>query len=149
MHTVDLNDLDLMEGRIDGDPTMQWTVTFPFFAALGTESLAMVYFEIEPGKALAEHTDSAEEVVLVLEGEVEATLGDESGHMRTGGMVLIPPMVPHGVRNVGDRTARCVGFFASPNLVSTFHHPVMPIGLRVFKTEELGAVMKNRVGEAG
>jgi quercetin dioxygenase-like cupin family protein len=140
MQTADLNQLELLEGWYEQDPAMRTRVTFPFFAATGTENTAVVYFEIEPGHYLGTHTDSAEEIVLVLAGTVEASLGEETGRLSAGQAALIPAMVPHGVRNVGDETARCVGFFAAAEVVSTFDQPMMPFGQQVLGTPPPEAV---------
>jgi quercetin dioxygenase-like cupin family protein len=134
MHTTDFNHLALMDAWYEQDPAMRIRVTFPFFAATGTESSSVVYFEIEPGHHLGIHTDSAEEIVLILAGTVEARLGDERGPLSTGQAALIPAMVPHGIRNIGDETARCVGFFAAAEVVSTFDQPMMPVGRHVVGT---------------
>jgi quercetin dioxygenase-like cupin family protein len=37
-----------------------------------------VYFELEPGKELGAHTDSAEEIVYIIDGTVEATIGNNN-----------------------------------------------------------------------
>jgi quercetin dioxygenase-like cupin family protein len=137
MRAVNFEKLDLMRTWVEDDPEAGVAVNFPFFQSNGSETLAVVYFEIEPGKLLPTHTDSAEEVVLVLQGTVEASLGDERGRLTAGEMVHIPTMVPHGVRNVGDETARCVGFFSAGHVESTFEQPVMPLGIRVFKTADI------------
>ncbi len=139
MNTADLNHLDLLDAWYEDDPAMRIRVTFPFYAATGAEGSAVVYFEIEPGRYLGTHTDSAEEIVLVLSGTVEATVGDERGRLSAGQAALIPAMAPHGVRNVGDETARCVGFFAGAEVVSTFDQPMMPFGQRVVGTPPVAA----------
>jgi hypothetical protein len=72
-----IDELELMEVWYEDDPTMRLKVNFPFFLGTGTRSTAVVYFEIEPGHRLATHTDSAEEILLVLEGTAEVSLGDE------------------------------------------------------------------------
>lgn len=130
MHTADLNKLEMIEAWYEEDPAMRITFKFPFYAATGNESSSVVYFEIEPGHCLGTHTDSAEEIVLILSGTVEASLGDETGQLSAGQAVLIPEMVPHGVRNIGDETARCVGFFSAAIVESTFDQPMMPLGRR-------------------
>src|SRR5688500_668760 len=106
MFTADLDDLELLDVWYEHDPAMRIRVNFPFYAATGAESSAVVYFEIEPGHYLGTHTDSAEEIVLILAGTVEASLGEERGLLSAGQAALIPAMVPHGVRNVGVETAR-------------------------------------------
>ncbi len=130
MYTADLNKLEMIEAWYEEDPAMRITFKFPFYAATGNESSSVVYFEIEPGHYLGTHTDSAEEIVLILSGTVEASLGDATGQLSAGQAVLIPEMVPHGVRNIGDETARCVGFFSAAIVESTFDQPMMPLGRR-------------------
>ncbi len=130
MYTVDLNHLEMFEGWYEEDPAMRVKASYPFYAATGNESSSVVYFEIEPGHYLGTHTDSAEEIVLLLSGTVEASLGDAKGQLSAGQAVLIPAMVPHGVRNIGDETARCVGFYSAAIVESTFEQPIMPIGER-------------------
>ncbi len=130
MHTTDLNKLEMIEAWYEQDPAMRITFQFPFYAATGNEHSSVVYFEIEPGHYLGTHTDSAEEIVLLLSGTVEASLGDEKGQLSAGQAVLIPAMVPHGVRNIGDETARCVGFYSAAIVESTFEQPILPIGER-------------------
>jgi glyoxylate utilization-related uncharacterized protein len=90
--------------------------------------MAVVYFEIEPVHRLGTHTDSAEEILLVLDGTAEVSLGDEQGQFTPGEMAVVPAMVPHGLRNVGDETARFVGFFSSNVVVSTFDQPLLHKG---------------------
>ena len=131
MRTADFNRLELREAWYELDPAMRIRVDFPFYAATGNEASSVVYFEIEPGHFLGTHTDSAEEIVLLLAGTVEASLGDETELLTAGQAALIPAMAPHGIRNVGDETARCIGFFAAAEVVSTFEQPMMPLGQRV------------------
>jgi quercetin dioxygenase-like cupin family protein len=128
MYVVDLNKLEM--GRIwyEDDVSMRVAPNFPFYAGTGNESSAVVYFEIEPGHYLGTHTDSAEEIVLILSGTVEASLGHETGRLSAGQAALIPALVPHGIRNIGDEKARCVGFFSAAVVNSTFDRPVMPFG---------------------
>lgn len=129
-----IEDLELVQVWYEDDPTMRIKVNFPFFLGTGTKSTAVVYFEIEPGFRLGTHTDSAEEILLILQGEAEVSLGDEEGRLSAGEMALVPAMVPHGMRNVGDETVRVVGFFSSNVVVSTFDQPMMPFGQRVVGT---------------
>jgi hypothetical protein len=43
-------------------------------------------------------------------------------------MALVPAMVPHSLRNVGEETLRVVGFFSSSTVMSTFDQPIVPMG---------------------
>jgi quercetin dioxygenase-like cupin family protein len=134
MQNTDFDTLDLLDAWYEQDPAMRIRVNFPLYAATGNEHSAVVYFEIDPGHYLGTHTDSAEEIVLILAGTVEARLGEERGRLTAGQAVLVPAMVPHGIRNIGDETARCVGFFAAAEVVSTFDQPMMPFGEQVVGT---------------
>ena len=58
-------------------------------------------------------------------------MGEESGRVSAGEMAVVPAMVPHSLRNVGEETVRVVGFFSSNVVVSTFDQPMMPLGGRV------------------
>ena len=128
MYTVRLSELEMPEAGYENDPTMRVKANFPFSVAIGTKNTAVVYFEVEPGHRLGTHTDSAEELLLILEGEAEASVGDEQGRVSAGEMALVPAMVPHSVRNVGDETLRVVGFFSSSTVMSTFDQPLVPMG---------------------
>jgi quercetin dioxygenase-like cupin family protein len=137
MITVNLGQLELQEEWSEQDPSERLWSAFALHKGMGSDQASVVYFELEPGGAVGTHTDSAEEVVLVLEGTVRITLGDEQGILSTGEFALVPAMVPHSVRNDGTGRARGIGFFASAHVISTFEQPLLPSGLRVFDTDEL------------
>ena len=148
MISAQIGELELMEGWYEDDPTMRVKVNFPFFLGTGTKNTAVVYFEIEPGHRLGTHTDSAEEILLVLDGTAEVSLEDEQGQISAGEMAVVPAMVPHGLRNVGDETARFVGFFSSNVVVSTFDQPMMPFGQRVVGTPPVLEEEESPTGDA-
>lgn len=137
MISADLETLELQEERSEADPSARFRSAFPLHRGTGTADSAVVYFELAPGGAVSTHTDSAEEVVLVLEGTVRVVVGDEQGTLSAGALALVPARVPHSVHNEGDATARCVGFFAAGRVVSTFEHVLVPSGMREFDTGEL------------
>ena len=134
MVTIQPGEIELEEEWYESDPTMRFKIAVPFNAETGNKDSAVGYFEVEPGNALPTHTDSAEEVLLCLEGRVEVTLGNERSQMLAGEMALVPAMVPHALRNGGTETVRIVGFFSRVMVESTFEQPLMPSGQRVFST---------------
>ena len=148
MITERIDQLELLEVWYEDDPTMRVKVNFPFFLGTGTKNTAVVYFEIEPGYRLGTHTDSAEEILLILEGEAEVSLGDEPGRVSAGEMALVPAMVPHSLRNTGNETVRVTGFFSSNVVVSTFDQPMMPFNQRVVGTPPVLEEEQVPAGEA-
>lgn len=128
MQTIDLDTTD----RFAPGPGLE--VAFPLHSATGAADSAIVWINLEPGGVLPEHQDSAEELLLVVEGEVEATVDGETGTVGERQLALVPAMAPHGMRNVGQSPARVLGFFSASTLVSTFAEPLGPEGPQVFVT---------------
>jgi quercetin dioxygenase-like cupin family protein len=125
MLTFDLDDFELMPTA----PGLR--VSFPLHSATGTASTATVLFELDPGAELGVHTDSAEELLIVVQGTAEARVGDEVGRITKHQVALVPPMAPHGLRNVGDDVLRVLGTFSASTVVSTFERSFEPGGPNV------------------
>jgi quercetin dioxygenase-like cupin family protein len=106
-------------------------VSFPLHSATGTASTATVLFELDPGAELPVHTDSAEELLIVVQGTGEARVGDEVARISKHDVALVPPMAPHGLRNDGDEVLRILGTFSASTVVSTFERPFEPGGPQV------------------
>jgi quercetin dioxygenase-like cupin family protein len=139
MITIDLNTLELTEFTGATDPQLHVRATFPLIGAHGSKKLATVYFEIEPGDVLGRHTDSAEELIIVLDGKLEAQVGTETGVVNSGSITLIPEMMPHTFRNVGTTRARVLGVFGgSNNIIATFDNEWLPIHSNVVDTALIG-----------
>jgi quercetin dioxygenase-like cupin family protein len=117
MITFDLDDYELAPTA----PGLR--VSFPIHSAAGAASTATVLFELDPGAELATHTDSAEELLIVVQGTAEARIGDEVGRLETHQVGLVPPMAPHGLRNIGNDVLRVFGTFSASTVVSTFECP--------------------------
>ena len=137
MLSKNLNNLPLKEAWVDGVPAQRARFTFPFLGAEENEHSSVVYAELEPGAVLRSHTDSAEEILVFLEGRAEVTVGDETGVVEAPNVALVPTLVPHNVRNVGDAPVKFVGFFAARYLVSHFDNEWQPDGSRVVNTAEI------------
>ena len=139
MQAVQIDGLELFEGWSQSDAGMRVRAGFPISSGTGTKSTAVVYFELEPGEHLGSHTDSAEEILLVLEGKGEATIGEEQAGVRAGTLAVVPALVPHSVKNTGEETLRVVGFFSSSTVLSVFDEPMEPFGTRYFTTPMIEA----------
>ena len=141
MITADLNNLELHETWTKNDASQHCRSTFPLAEALGTENSTLVYFELAPGDHLGRHTDSIEEVLLIVAGTVEVSVAEEKGQLSQGHIAVVPTMVPHDLRNVGRETAKVLGFFGGPNLVATFDEVWLPDDTRVIDTAAMFSQM--------
>jgi quercetin dioxygenase-like cupin family protein len=139
MITTDLNKLELTEFTAEANPGQRCRATFPLLAANGTKDSATVYIELYPGENLGNHTDSAEEMLLILQGEVQVNVGTEKGNLSKGQLAVVPKMTPHDIRNTGDETARILGFFGGANnIIATFDEVWSPTGSNMVDTSKLG-----------
>ena len=131
MQAIQTQELELMRFTQvhDGDNAVD--ATWPIYRDTGAAGTASVYFVLAPGMHLPRHQDSAEEVLIVLEGEVEVSVGDETARLCAGGLALVPAMVRHGAVNVGETTARVAGVFPSNTIVSIFEDDFEQTGGRV------------------
>jgi quercetin dioxygenase-like cupin family protein len=141
MFAFNINDLELMEGWVERDPTMRGRFTFPLTAAQGAASSSVIYFEIDPGDMLLRHTHSAEEILLILQGHVELEVDGESTKGEPGSVVLVPANAPHAAENTGSETLKVVGFFAAAGIVHTYEAPIEPFGVDILVTPEPGEAM--------
>lgn len=134
MLTVNLNDLPLKETWVDGVPNQRAYSTFPLLGAQENNNISLVYFELRPGEELGSHTDSAEEVLFIVEGTVEVTVGEDKAVVEGPSLALVPTMVPHNLRNVGQTRVKVAGFFPSRYLVATFENKWQPDSTHVIDT---------------
>jgi quercetin dioxygenase-like cupin family protein len=128
MQAIDTSTLELADISSPGDETREVRAAFPIHWQTGATSTAMVYFELEPGMHLGTHTDSAEELLVVLEGQVEATVSEESARLAAGGVAVVPAMEPHDVSNVGSATARVAGIFGANATAAVFEKEFSVMG---------------------
>jgi quercetin dioxygenase-like cupin family protein len=134
MHTVQTQELDVLPAHHRDDDANVVRAAWPVHRGTGARSSAAVYFELDRGMRLGRHTDSAEEVLVVLAGEVDVVVGDERRRVTAGGLAVVPAEVPHDVIGAGDGEARVTGVFGSSTIVSVFDDEWVPYGTRVLGT---------------
>ena len=86
---------------------------------LGADSLTVVDATLAPGADPPLHFHPTEEAMVVLEGELEAILGDETVMVTAGNTVLAPPGVKHGFVNRSGSVARVMGVFPTGTVERT------------------------------
>jgi quercetin dioxygenase-like cupin family protein len=134
MHAIQSTDLELISAHHAGNTDNVVRAAWPVHRGTGARSTATVYFELEPGMRLGTHTDSAEEVLVVLGGEVELAVAGERRRVGAGAIAIVPAEVRHDVRNAGGTVARVAGIFPSNTIVSVFDDEWVPYGTRVLGT---------------
>jgi len=68
---------------------------------------SVMEFVTPPGKGVALHVHEREdELVYLLEGEIEVTLGNQKMKAVPGVMALLPRGIPHGYTNIGNKPSR-------------------------------------------
>ena len=128
MFSVQLDDVDLEESWVEDQADARWRTATVHGPGTGANASGSSLLEVPEGCHLARHTDSAEELIVVLAGDAEATIGEETARMSAGGMTLVPKDVPHEVRNAGEGPLRFLALYADSDVTTTYESDVQPGG---------------------
>src|SRR4028118_2048337 len=131
MITSQLNELELAEVWAQEDSEIGFKLAAAISTASPTASTQLIYFTVEPGTSVGRHAHSAEEAMLVLEGTVKQTIGDEHQQLTAGEVSFKPAGMIHDERNVGSEPLRRGAFFSSAAILHTWGVPLQPRGSRV------------------
>lgn len=137
MKNVNVNRLPLLDCWYDNNLSKKWKVNLPFtpkfplWSGISTNESSVVYFELEPGNELGEHSDSSEEILFVISGNASVVIENESYEVSEGELVVIPASKSHFIMNTGVAAAKFLGFFPSNENRSTFTEDVSPVGSKV------------------
>ena len=71
------------------------------------------FLDFSPGGVIKTHSHPHEQMGMVLEGQFELTIGDETKVVRAGDVYLIPGNIPHRAASTGA-TARTLDVFSPP-----------------------------------
>ncbi len=78
----------------------------------GAQSLWVGHLEISPGSTITTHIHpDTEEAMVIIEGELEAVLGDEVITLGPGDTVLAPAGIKHGFVNRSSEKAALLAVF--------------------------------------
>jgi quercetin dioxygenase-like cupin family protein len=130
VHAVQLADVHLDAMWSEADPALRSRSAYVTHWAAGSRSSAAVFFELEPGAHFGRHRHTAEETIIVMEGEVEVTVGDETVRLAGPAIAVAPALVRHDIRCVGPTGARCAGVWSSASVVSLWDDVLQPAGSR-------------------
>lgn len=85
----------------------------------GAESLSVGDVWLAPGGSAPTHFHPTEEAMVILEGELEAILGDDVITVTEGQIVLAPAGVKHGFTNRSGSPARVMAIFPTARMERT------------------------------
>ena len=85
----------------------------------GAESTSVGDVVVGAGGAVPTHIHPTEEAMVILEGAMDAVLGDEIIPVSAGQTVLAPPGVRHGFVNRSGAPARVLAIFPTANMQRT------------------------------
>ena len=120
--------VQLQEAWIEGEADARWRSGTGHGPDTGAAASGSSVLEVASGCRLPRHTDSAEELIVVLSGDAEVTVGGESAAVTSSQAALVPPNVPHEVRNAGDGPLIFLAVYASTDVVTRYEAPVQPDG---------------------
>jgi quercetin dioxygenase-like cupin family protein len=128
MVTFCLDELEFADAWVDGDETARWRSASGHGSGSGARSSGSSIIEVEPGRRLAPHTDSAEETIVVLAGSADLQIDGETARVTAGGLAVVPTNHLHEVRNAGSELLRFAAVYADADVVTTYRSPVQPDG---------------------
>jgi quercetin dioxygenase-like cupin family protein len=80
------------------------------------DDITLIVEVIAPGDRIPLHTHPINEVIAILEGTPEVTLGENTREVGPGAIVFIPADTPHGTRNAGTSPVRLHAMFPSEEI---------------------------------
>lgn len=64
---------------------------------LKNQQMTVILFGFDTDQELSEHTSSHTAVIHILQGEATVTLGADTHELSAGGLVHMPPHLPHSI----------------------------------------------------
>lgn len=75
------------------------------------ENLTLAVVDLDPNTLLSTHRHPNEQGGIILDGEIEFTIADQTRQLKAGDVYLIPGGVEHSVRT-GDKPVRLIDIFS-------------------------------------
>ena len=119
----------------DYDPSQRFVAVFPVGEDQGATESSVAYYIIEPGQHTGAHSDNAEEVVYVADGEGEAFVSGRVVKFNPGEFVVLAAGVEHDIYAMGAVALRFLSFFPTAEIISTFQQMIYPMGGNVVSSK--------------
>jgi quercetin dioxygenase-like cupin family protein len=118
----------------DYDPSMRFVSIFPVGEKEGALASSVAYHIIEPGRHTGLHSDNAEEIVFVAQGEGEVFSIGATQRLEPGTFVVFPAGTDHDIYAYGSEAMRLLSFFPTTEILSTFQQEIYPVGGNVLSS---------------
>ncbi len=79
--------------------------------AVYSEKSSVSFLDLPAYSRIPTHHHNNEQIGIVMEGEMEYTIGNETAVCRKGSMFVIPPNVPHSLIVVSKNSAKLIDIF--------------------------------------
>jgi quercetin dioxygenase-like cupin family protein len=119
----------------DYDPSMRFVTAYPMSAAQGTEASTIAYYAFEPGQHSGLHSDDAEELIYIVDGEGEIFISGRQERLEPGTFRFVGKGIQHDVYAYGDVTLRLLSFFPSARVESTYTEIILPFGAHTLASD--------------
>lgn len=73
-----------------------------FVGSVQTEHMTIAYSELKAGVEIPLHQHIEEAIDIILDGELEMQIGDETAVITTGMVTAVPSNVPHSARALSE-----------------------------------------------
>jgi quercetin dioxygenase-like cupin family protein len=118
----------------DYDPSMRFVSLFPVGEEQGATASSAAYYIIEPGRHTGLHSDNAEEVIFVAEGDGELFVLGKTTRLAPAAFIVIPAGMEHDIYAQGSVALRLLSFFPTTEIVSQFQQVILPMGGNVLSS---------------
>ncbi|RJQ49943.1 MAG: cupin domain-containing protein [Nitrospiraceae bacterium] len=75
--------------------------------AVGLDKTMLTYFEMGPDTKFPEHSHEAEQITLILEGELTFSYGGKTVALKSGDVIAIPSNIVHAA-STGEKSCKAV-----------------------------------------
>jgi len=87
---------------------------------LHTKNVTLMAFDVDKDFVFEDSGHVNEQIVIIHEGSIEYTVGDETRVVGEGDVIVIPPNVPHSARALGKRV-KGLDIFTPPRAEKRYH----------------------------
>jgi quercetin dioxygenase-like cupin family protein len=82
------------------------------------EKCSVSFLELSPFSSIPAHHHENEQIGIVIEGELEYTIGDETRRCRNGTAFVVPPNTIHSAVVVSEQPAKLIDVFTPPRKIT-------------------------------